>query len=318
MHNSQLLKILGETADDLKNRGTKIPKELLELYVYCEKYSAADKFKIKDFNQLFERCMTSLNKLAEGGYLGLNNPNEKEELVVKLDDLKKEIESEQAVESETDQLFKRLYRSYVLVYLSLLELRRNPLHDEALKLPINLSPSILAIEVHQIASDFPQRLESYKKYGDKREEEFLSFLLSGGQGSIITQIFRLQRFILDYCSRKELIRYPICRSFLNDGRHFCRAVSELFKTFKLMGVEFHVGIRFFEKPPSINYEDAMSFGLPVFSAFEPDRAKQVLYKIASSNWNKYNGTVADLSFLGCKSDKFENLDSKTRLYCWYG
>lgn len=317
MHTSQLLKILGETADGLKNREAKIPKELLELYVYCKKYSTPDKFKIKDFNQLFERCKASLNRLADGGYLGFNDLREREAFFVKLDDLRKKIENEQAAESESEQLFKRLYKNYVLVYLSLLEIRRNPSHDEALR-QVTLSPSILARDVHSIISEFPHLLEHSRKQQEQRqrEEVILNFLLRGNAGTTITHIFRLQRFILDYCSR--LKQFTICQSFLKYGKHFCRAVPAFFETFRLIGVEFHVSIRFFEKPPSdIDYEDAIAIGGPIFNHFEPEGTRNVLYKIASSDWNRYNGTVGDLSLLGCKSDKFEDLNSKTRLYCWY-
>ncbi|MBI2091634.1 MAG: hypothetical protein HYT75_01385 [Deltaproteobacteria bacterium] len=292
---------------------------MLEFYVYCKKYGSTNKFKIKDFNQLFERCKASLNKLADGGYLGFNNPSEREAFFVKLNNLKKEIESEQTAESETNQLFKRLYNSYVLVYLSLLELRRNPLHDEALKNCLQLSPSIVARDVHRIISELPPRVEYDKKHNpDQMAERLLYFLLSGGQRLAIIQIFRLQRFILDYCTHQELKNYAICKSFLKEGNHFCRAALALFEAFRDLGIEFHVGIRFFEKPPSdIDYEDAITIGLPVFSRFEPEGNKLILYKIVASNRGKYDGTVADLSFLGCKSDKFKSLNSKTILYCWY-
>ena len=65
----ELLNFLKIVADDLKRRGEKIPKSLLKLYVYCDKYFKQNKFEIKNFEILINACKNDLLKLSEGGYI---------------------------------------------------------------------------------------------------------------------------------------------------------------------------------------------------------------------------------------------------------
>lgn len=101
----ELLNFLKIIADDLKNRKEKIPRSLLRLYIYCDKYFKANKFEIKKFKIYFKNYKDDLLKLSEDGYIYFPNNAYiqlnvigKEDFFEKMNDLERRIAETELIE----------------------------------------------------------------------------------------------------------------------------------------------------------------------------------------------------------------------------
>tara|TARA_Y100000310_G_scaffold251715_1_gene258286 strand:- start:4527 stop:5795 length:1269 start_codon:yes stop_codon:yes gene_type:complete len=83
----ELLDKLKTIADDLNNRGERIPRSLLALINFCVK----NKSNLNRFKRKFDNCRTDLQKLADNGYIYFNSDNEKHSFFQRLDELRDQI-----------------------------------------------------------------------------------------------------------------------------------------------------------------------------------------------------------------------------------
>ena len=118
-------------------------------------------------------------------------------------------------------------------------------------------------------------------------------------------------FLKDY--EPELIT-QVCASLMIDGKKFCDAMASVFKTYEELGIKFHHNIRCFEPVP-----DGIDFILnKELCTMERFTNTNIVWVFVSSDWQRHNATVADISLLGCTSSRFDYFkSSKTKLYEWW-
>lgn len=116
----ELLNFLNIVVQDLKKRNEKIPRSLLKLFIYCDKYFKKNKFEIEKFKALFQKCKDDLLKLSEDGYIYFNNEQEKNNFFKKMDDLEKRISK---LELPLTSPFSTIYREKIFNLGNLLHIK---------------------------------------------------------------------------------------------------------------------------------------------------------------------------------------------------
>lgn len=217
-------------------------------------------------------------------------------------------------DSEVQSLIEKLKSNFEEIHASLSDFGAE--YDKALT-PIDLAPSTLAVEINNIISQFSKDWKYFQEQyqGKQAVEQFIDYtILKRGGSEAITQIFRLWRLIMDYYP--HLQQYSVFNSLFQEGTRFCTSVDTLFNTLQALGIEFHYKLKFFEKPPSdINFE--VLYSPPLMQNLADENNYSILRTIAASDWNKYNETVADVSLLGCTSNKFQKLNCQSNIYLWW-
>lgn len=300
----ELLEFLKKVNDDLRARGEKVPRSLLKLYVYCDRYYKQNKFEIKKFKDLFGDCKRDLLVLARGGYIYFKTSEGKDDFFNKMDDLEKQIG-----ENFRGEIGNRDFQSAIGLLIQNLEQcavrirqlhERNPVYNRILSPaqmdllnPGQMISPIIDSNVSTLLRKMPVYLERLKT--DWTTEKVIKAITEyHDYAQMITWLFRLKNFIEQYCPRLEL---GVTRDLHENGREVCDSIAALLQAYESLGVKYDDVKLLHEPPSSVSFHPLMVPSPPFI--FRSQELLLPLARLVLSNPEYFKvGTILDIDVLG--------------------